>query len=83
VHYHLEGITRDELDAYLTHQLKAAGISQPLFDEASRQALYPATKGILRKVNKLALTALRLAASRKAAVVEESILLDATAEALL
>jgi general secretion pathway protein A len=83
VHYHLEGITRDELDAYLTHQLKAAGISQPLFDEASRQALYQATKGILRKVNKLALTALRLAASRKAAVVEESILLDATTEALL
>ena len=40
-------------------------------------------KGILRKVNKLALTALRLAASRKATRVEESILLDATTEALL
>jgi len=38
---------------------------------------------ILRKVNKLALTALRLAASRKATRVEEAILLDATAEALL
>jgi hypothetical protein len=37
----------------------------------------------LRKVNKLALTALRLAAARKAAAVEESILLDATSEALL
>jgi hypothetical protein len=42
-----------------------------------------ATKGILRKVNKLALTALRLAASRKEATVGESILLDATTEALL
>jgi type II secretory pathway predicted ATPase ExeA len=83
VQYHLEGLSRDELDAYLAHQLKAAGVSQPLFDDTARQALYQATKGILRKVNKLALTALRMAASRKAAVVDESILLDATGEALL
>ena len=83
VQYHLDGLSREELDAYLTHQLKAAGVTQPLLDETARQALYQATKGILRKVNKLALTALRLAASRKAALVEESILLDATSEALL
>src|SRR6202051_599639 len=83
VQYHLEGLSREELDAYLAHQLKAAGITQPLFDDTARQALYQATKGILRKVNKLALTALRLAASRKLAAVEESILLDASSEALL
>jgi len=83
VQYHLEGLSREELDTYLTHQLKAAGTSQPLFDDIARQALYQATKGILRKVNKLALTALRLAASRKDSTVSESILLDATTEALL
>jgi hypothetical protein len=83
VHYHLEGLSREELDAYLAHQLKAAGVTQPLFDETARQALYQATKGILRKVNKLALTALQLAAANKAQVVGESILLDATSEALL
>jgi type II secretory pathway predicted ATPase ExeA len=83
VQYHLEGLAREELDAYLGHQLKAAGVGQPLFDDIARQALYQATKGILRKVNKLALTALRLAAARKAQVVNEAILLEATAEALL
>jgi general secretion pathway protein A len=83
VQYHLEGLSRQELDAYLAHQLKGAGVTQPLFDETARQALYQATKGILRKVNKLALTALRLAAAGKAPVVGESILLDATTEALL
>ena len=83
VQYHLEGLSRDELDGYLSHQLKSAGVSQPLFDDTARQALYQATKGILRKVNKLALTALRLAASRKASIVNESILVDATGEALL
>lgn len=83
VHYHLEGLTREELDAYLVQQLKAAGVSQPLFDDTARQALYQASKGILRKVNKLALTALRLAAARKLQAINEAILLDATAEALL
>ena len=45
--------------------------------------LIEATKGILRKVNKLVLTALRLAATRKVSTVDEAILLDATSEALL
>ena len=83
VQYHLEGLSREELDAYLLHQLKAAGVSQPLFEETARQALYQASKGILRKVNKLALAALRLAAARKASLVDEAILLDAATEALL
>jgi len=83
VQYHLDGLSREELDAYLAQQLKAAGVGQPLFDDTARQALYQATKGILRKVNKLALTALRLAVARKLQAVNEAILLDATSEALL
>src|SRR5213082_838139 len=83
VQYHLDGLSREELDAYLTHQFKSAGVSQPLLDETARQALYEATKGILRKVNKLVLTALRLAASSKSQTVSEAILLDAAAEAML
>ena len=83
VHYHLEGLTRDELDAYLAQQLKAAGVTEPLFDDTARQGLYQATKGIPRKVNKLAMTALRLAAARKVQIVDAALLLDATAEALL
>ena len=44
---------------------------------------YQATRGILRKVNKLAVSALRLAAERKASVVDEALLLDAVGEVLL
>ena len=58
-------------------------ILAPPSQERARQALFQATKGILRKVNKLALTALRLAASRKESTVGEALLLDATTEALL
>ena len=67
----------------LAQQLKAAGVSQPLFDDTARQGLYQATKGIPRKVNKLAMTALRLAAASKSQTVSEAILLDAAAEAML
>ncbi len=83
VQAHLEGLLRDELDAYLAHQLKAAGCAQPLFDDTARHALYQATKGILRKINKLALTALRVAAARKVSIISDAILLDAATEALL
>ena len=60
VHYHLKGLAREELDAYVAYRLKAAELSQPLFDDTAMQALYQATKGILRKVNKLASAALTL-----------------------
>jgi type II secretory pathway predicted ATPase ExeA len=83
VHYHLEGISREELDVYLAQQLKVGGLSEPMFDDAATQALYQASKGILRKVNKLARVALQLAASRKTSQVSEAILLDAATEALL
>ena len=43
--HHLEGLSREELDAYRAQQLKAAGVSQPLFDDTARQALFQATKG--------------------------------------
>jgi type II secretory pathway predicted ATPase ExeA len=58
-------------------------VGQPLFDDTARQGMYQATKGIPRKVNKLAMTALRLAAASKAQTVNEAIVLDATAEAML
>ena len=48
-----------------------------------RQALYQVTKGIPRQVNKLAMTALPLAAERNVQMVDEAVLLDATTEALL
>jgi general secretion pathway protein A len=83
VQYHMEGLSREELDAYLAQQFKCAGVAQPLLDETACQALYQASKGILRKVNKLVMTALRLAAARKLSTVNEAILLDAATEALL
>jgi general secretion pathway protein A len=83
VHYHLEGLTREELDAYLAQQLKAAGVTAALFTDTARQTIYQATKGIPRKVNKLAVAALRLAAQRQAESADEAVVLEVTKEVLL
>ncbi len=83
VHYHLEGFSRSELEAYLAQQLQLAGVPEPLFDDSARQALYQATKGLPRKVNKLCLAVLRLAASRKSNQVGEALVLEAAPEVLL
>lgn len=83
VHYHLEGLTREELDAYLAQQLKAAGVTAALFTDNARQTIYQATKGIPRKVNKLAVAALRLAAQRQAEAADEAVVLEVTKEVLL
>jgi type II secretory pathway predicted ATPase ExeA len=39
VQYHLDGLSREDLDGYLAHQLRAAGVTHPLLDDTARQAL--------------------------------------------
>lgn len=65
VRYHLAGLTREELPAYLDHHLTLAGCTLPLFEPAAIEALYQATHGLPRKINRTAHYALSAAASRK------------------
>lgn len=65
VRYHLGGLTREELPAYLTHRLKLAGCSLPLFEPAAIEALFQATQGLPRKINRAAHYALSAAALAK------------------
>ena len=65
VRYHLSGLSRQELPAYLEHHLNLAGCTLPLFDPAAIEALYQATQGLPRKVNRAAHYALSAAAATK------------------
>jgi general secretion pathway protein A len=65
VRYHLTGLTREELPAYLSHRLELAGSTLPLFEPAAIEALYQATQGLPRKVNRAAHYALSAAALAK------------------
>lgn len=65
VRYHLGGLTREEVSAYLTHRLLLAGCSLPLFEPAAIEALFHATQGLPRKINRAAHYALSAAALAK------------------
>ncbi len=65
VRYHLPGLGRDEINPYITHLLRLAGLETPLFEPAAVEAIFNATKGLPRKVNLLAHHALLAAAAAR------------------
>jgi general secretion pathway protein A len=66
VRWHLDGLSRAELPQYLEHRLRLAGAATPLFEPAAVEALYQASHGLPRKVNRVAHYALSAAALAKA-----------------
>lgn len=66
VRHHLSGLTREELPEYLAHRLRLAGCELPLFEPAVIEALHQSSRGIPRKINRLAHYALSAAALAKA-----------------
>ena len=65
----LTGLARDEIDAYLKHRLRLAGCELPVFEEAAVEALFQATRGLLRPINRIADYALSAATLNKARTV--------------
>jgi general secretion pathway protein A len=59
---HLLGLTREETDRYIAHQLQLAGCVRPLFDPGATAAIFAAAKGLPRAVGRAALACLQAAA---------------------
>jgi type II secretory pathway predicted ATPase ExeA len=66
VRYHLDGIKKTEISDFLAHQLRRAGVHNPLFTEAAIEALFQASRGALRLINHLARQSLIAAAAARA-----------------
>lgn len=62
---HLQGVNRNDMELYLNHHLKIAGISHPLFADAAITAIHQGSGGILRQANHLARGSLIAAATEK------------------
>ena len=63
--HHINALERDELEAYITHHLTGAGTELPLFSPEAQEAIYQATHGLPRRINRLCHYALLAAAARK------------------
>ena len=70
VKHHLKGLARDELGAYLEHHLRRAGTELPLFGPEAQEALFQASSGLPRRVNRYAHYALMASAIDKAKSVD-------------
>ncbi len=80
VRHHLAGLARDEIEAYLTHRLRLAGAEAPLFAPAAIEALFQASRGLPRKINRIAHYALTAAALDQQHQVTEAHLQTAVEE---
>jgi type II secretory pathway predicted ATPase ExeA len=65
VSYHFAGLTRDEVPAYLSDRLQRAGCPLPVFEPPAIEALFQASHGLPRKLNRAAHYALSAAALAK------------------
>ncbi|RKZ99763.1 MAG: AAA family ATPase [Gammaproteobacteria bacterium] len=61
---HLNTITRDQMEEYLSHHVRYAGVKKNLFTESAITAIQQGSGGVLRKANNLAKGAL-IASSRE------------------
>lgn len=70
--YHLNGLTKEETNAYIRHQMNAGGLQVPVFSESAIQRVYAASQGIPRVINQICSQAVYDAVNKKHEVIEES-----------
>ncbi|WP_321394358.1 AAA family ATPase [uncultured Desulfuromusa sp.] len=78
--YHLEPLSKNEIDAYLNHRLAIAGVERPLFPPATVAKLYKLTEGVPRLINLLCDRALLGAYVRGVNIVSPALLKEAAGE---
>ena len=72
VRYTMPGMTGEETTSYISHHLKLAGRSDPLFSDDATTLIHTASRGLPRAVNNLAIQALIAAYANRKAIVDES-----------
>jgi len=70
--YVLDGMDREETDAYVAHHLKLAGRSDRIFSEDAVALVHQVSRGLPRAVNNLATQALVAAYASNKSIVDES-----------
>ncbi len=76
---HLEGSNRDDMEKYILHHLKIAGIKSNFFDESAITAIHQGSGGLFRKANHLARGSLIAASAEKSmTVIAEHVRLAST-----
>jgi type II secretory pathway predicted ATPase ExeA len=67
---HLHGVALKQMEEYLEHHLKIAGVEQMLFDPTAVTAIHQGSGGLFRKANHLARGSLIAAVANKSTIVD-------------
>jgi type II secretory pathway predicted ATPase ExeA len=68
----MPGMTGEETASYISHHLRLAGRSDPLFSDDATTLIHATSRGLPRAVNNLAIQALIAAYASRKAIVDES-----------
>jgi type II secretory pathway predicted ATPase ExeA len=70
--YAMPAMTAEQTGGYITHHLKLAGRSDPLFSDDAVALIHDAGRGLPRAVNNLAIQALIAAYAERKAIVDQA-----------
>lgn len=80
VKYIMSGISKDEVDNYLSSRIKLAGSNEDIFTPTAVEAIYAITNGVTRLINSIATNSLICAFAQKKRFVDEEIVYQAQSE---
>ena len=72
--YRLEGLSLDETRQYVDRHLESAGGRVDLFTDEAKVALFDHSQGIPRRINRLALQAVKLSARNKVTTIDDKLI---------
>ncbi len=78
--YHLEPLSKNEIQAYIRHRLAVAGVERPLFSSATANKLYQLSGGVPRLINLLCDRALLGAYVKNQSTISPALLSEAARE---
>ena len=80
ISYNFEGISREETEEYILTRLKSCGVTTPIFDANSIEAIISCSNGSIRKLNNLVEKCLILGATNKVETINTEIVMIAQNE---
>jgi general secretion pathway protein A len=80
IKYEMPTLNKEETKNYLLHHLKLVNASENIFNQNALDALFNASSGNLRNINRIAINALMFGASQRLDIITEDIIYKTTSE---
>jgi len=74
IKFHLTSLDREETEAYISHRLKIAGRTEPIFTKEALDLIYDYSKGLPRKINNVCDISLLIGFGQKENSIDKEIL---------